>query len=109
MIRFKDGNYQGWPYNFGTLSSQEDDSCIAPYWARIDKQSFVDGISFVFFKKYEDRDDDPRGVFTTAADYAKKLLDVNNYEPAWVMTVTWKDLRPLDAGTFGGVSTIKLG
>ena len=101
MLRFKDGTYQNWPRPFGIPNTKQNlDPCLAPYWSRVDETSFEDGCSKVCYKKYEDSNDE---VFTTAANYGNTLLG-RSFTPEWVMVVTWKDLRPSEAGTFGGVS-----
>ena len=101
MLRFKDGTYQNTPVIFGIPNvRQEFDPCLAPYWARVDETSFQDGCSKVCYKKYEDSNDE---VFNITEDYGKTLYG-KSFKPQWVMVVTWKDLRPLNPGIFGGVS-----
>lgn len=52
--------------------------------------------------------DDPRldenGLFQTASEYGKKLLQEEEYDTLWVALFTWKNIRPNNPGTFEGVS-----
>jgi hypothetical protein len=48
---------------------------------------------------------DYAGLFTLASNYGKTILRKSQYETAWVVVISWKDLRPYNPGNFGGVST----
>jgi hypothetical protein len=108
-VKFQSRSYEVNPRNFGTYGGQTSDSaCLAPYWSFVNLDYFQSEQSKVFFRKYEDSNNDFRGVFTEARDYGNTILRKSDYNPFWVTVITWVDLRPKQPGdvTYGGVSKL---
>ena len=109
LVKFQSRSYEVNPRNFGTYGGQSSDSaCLAPYWSFVNLDYFQSGESKVFFRKYEDSNNDFRGVFNESRDYGNTILNKTDYNPFWVTVITWVDLRPKQPGdvTYGGVSKL---
>ncbi|CAB3981387.1 Hypothetical predicted protein, partial [Paramuricea clavata] len=105
LVKFESRIYEVNPRNFGTYRGQSSDSaCLAPYWSFVNLDYFQSGQSKVFYRKYEDSNNDFRGVFTKARDFGRTILSESGYNPFWVTVITWVDLRPKQPGdvTYGG-------
>lgn len=108
MVKFSGRSYELNPRNFGTYQQHDSDAaCLAPYWSFVDLDYFESGESKVFFRRYEERDNDVRGVFAKAREYGNTILDKTDYNPQWITVITWENLRPkqpTNVVTYGGVS-----
>jgi hypothetical protein len=108
LVKFQSRSYEVNPRNFGTYGGSGGSACLAPYWSFVNLDYFQSGQSKVFFRKYEDSNNDFRGVFTEARGYGNTILSKSEYNPFWVTVITWVDLRPKQPGdvTYGGVSKL---
>ncbi|CAB3998510.1 Hypothetical predicted protein, partial [Paramuricea clavata] len=110
LVKFQSRNYEVNPRNFGTYGGSGGSACLAPYWSFVNLDYFESGESKVFFRKYEDSNNDFRSVFSEAREYGKTILRKSDYNPLWVTVITWVDLRPKQPGdvTYGGKNTFQL-
>ena len=104
FVSFTDANMQNWPFTIGTLNTQKDATFIAPYWSRIDLPAFTSGDSKVRYNGYHKDFNHNANVFNKVNQDVRTFKGDNRFEATWVSVVTWENVEPFDAGSFGGVS-----
>ena len=98
---------QNWPFNIGTLSSQQDSSFLAPYWSRVDLPAFKSGESKVRYRSYH-KDINPRDqVFNRVNSDVRTFIGQDSFNATWVSVVTWENIKPHNSGDFGGVCSLQ--
>lgn len=95
---------QNWPYDIGTLQSQENSAFLAPYWSRVDLTAFASGESKVRFNSYHTDFNDNTEVFDSVNRDVRSFTGKSDFAASWAAVVTWENVKPHDAGDFGGVS-----
>jgi hypothetical protein len=99
MIRFNDGFYQNWPYNYGTRpGTQSVDPSLSPYWARVDLSAFgaSPDDSKVRFATYHNDTNPEQVVFDKVNEDVREFTGRNDFEATWVSVVTYENIRPHD-------------
>lgn len=104
FVSLSDPNMQNWPFTIGTLSTQRDSTFIAPYWSRVNLPAFTSGDSRVRYNDYHKDFNYNANVFNKVNQDVRTFKESNSFEATWVSVITWEDVQPFDAGSFGGVS-----
>ncbi|XP_028401634.1 mucin-like protein [Dendronephthya gigantea] len=107
FVSLSDPNMQNWPFTIGTLDTQRDSAFIAPYWSRVDLPAFTSGNSRVRYNDYHKDFSYDENVFTKVNEDVRKFNKNDSFEATWVSVITWEDVQPFDAGTFGGKNTFQ--
>lgn len=102
FIGLTDENMQNWPFNMGTLPSQENSAFLAPYWSLVDLSAFQSGKSKVRFNSYHTVFKDNTQVFNRVNNDVRLFTGSNDFTASWAAVITWQDVEPQNAGNFGG-------
>jgi hypothetical protein len=94
---------QNWPFTIGTLNTQKKSSFIAPYWSRVNLPAFSSGESKVRYNGYHKDFNNNANVFNKVNQDVRTFKGDGSFEATWVSVITWEDVQPFDAGSFGGV------
>ena len=94
---------QNWPFAIGTLSTQRDASFLAPYWSRVNLPGFTGGTSKVRYNGYHKDFNYDANVFDKTSQDVRSFKGDDSFEVTWASVITWENVQPFDAGSFGGV------
>ena len=97
---------QNWPYTIGTLNSQRDATFLAPYWSRVNLPGFTSGTSKVRYEGYHKDFNYDANVFDKINQDVRTFKGDASFEAKWASVITWENVQPFDAGSFGGVRMI---
>ena len=88
-----------WPQKFGVYRWFDNMAIIAPFWAQTDQYfAFRANHSKVYYHLYNDQNNVKDRYILSMASQQVKLYDksgkFDNFDPTWVLVVTWEKLCP---------------
>ncbi|XP_028400186.1 LOW QUALITY PROTEIN: mucin-like protein [Dendronephthya gigantea] len=111
QIKFTNGFYQNYPFNYGSSGIQQDeDPSVSPYWSRVNVRAFGAGPrdSKVRFASYH-KDRNPSPVVFDKVNQDVAEFTGRSFIATWVSVVTYENIRPADSTqrNYGGLNTFQ--